>query len=330
MESYKKIVITRAKSVYGSALNIAVELDGASVGILSNGGSVTVHTSDGPHALAFKKGNKLMASLSVLVEPEQDVLSFTAKVTGNQRLELTPDASTVRSVQGAPTVQSAPAAGAASPAPAGKSKGPARKIALGALIVVVLIAVVGALGGGGESDPSTAASAAPSATPEELATQALAEATADFQEGDYRSAIERCNEISADYPDTQVAAQMSTYLSEQYALFPSIAASELMSAYTDNVVNADQQYTDTVLRVSGTVSRIDTTNGGSNLVVLLDSGSYFSSVQLNFDSDQADAVAALQQGDSVTALGECTGQSGNVLLVLESQNVMVEDCYLIP
>lgn len=90
-----------------------------------------------------------------------------------------------------------------------------------------------------------------------------------------------------------------------------------------------KEYTDRVVVVSGTVSSIGKTNGDRNLVVVLDSGTYFKGVQLNFNTDHEDAVAELRAGDSVQAIGKCTGLSGKVLLVIDGSNVMIENCYLL-
>ena len=103
-----------------------------------------------------------------------------------------------------------------------------------------------------------------------------------------------------------------------------------MGEYEANVVKADETYSNTVMVVSGTVSSIRKTNGDSNLTVLLKSGSYFHSVQLNFKKSQTDAIAALNVGDSIEVVGKCTGQSGKVLLFIDGDNVMIENCYIIP
>lgn len=164
---------------------------------------------------------------------------------------------------------------------------------------------------------------------EEKAAKQIEEATVEFQDGDYMSAIEICNAISTDYPNTETAANIENYLSDQFAQFPHFKASDLMSEYDANVVNADEKYTDTVMIVSGQVSSIGKTNRGSNLTVLLNSGTYFYGVQLNFKTSQTDSVAALREGDSITAIGKCTGQSGKVLLLVDANNVMIENCYII-
>lgn len=178
------------------------------------------------------------------------------------------------------------------------------------------------------SSPNTSETQ-PELTDEEKAASQLEKATASFQDGDYMDAIEICSSISADYPNTETVANISAYLTEQFSQFPSFSATELIAAYDDNIVNADKEYTDTVMLVSGTVSSIDKTNSGSNLAVMLKSGTYFYGVQLNFKKSQTDAVAALSEGDNITVIGKCSGKSGKVLLVFDGDNVMIENCYII-
>lgn len=166
-------------------------------------------------------------------------------------------------------------------------------------------------------------------TDDEKAAQLLDEASKKFADGKHTQAIKTCNDIVENYPNTEPALNMDTYLSEQYNAFPHFSATDIMKEYDDNVVNADKEYTGKVLVVSGTISSIDKTNGGRNLCVLLKSGTYFYGVQLNFNSDQEDAVAELSPGQDIEVIGKCTGKSGTILLIVDGENVMIEDCYII-
>jgi len=166
-------------------------------------------------------------------------------------------------------------------------------------------------------------------TDEEQAQAELDKATAEFLNGDYMSAVDICNTIVETYPTTEIATNMDSYLREQYSAYPAYTAKELMSFYGENVVNADKEYTGAVMVVSGTVSSIGKTNSDRNLTVMLESGTYFYGVQLNFKTSQEDVVAALREGDSVKVVGKCTGQSGTILLVVDAQNVMIENCLII-
>lgn len=180
-----------------------------------------------------------------------------------------------------------------------------------------------------DASPYISSEAVVELTEEEKAKARLEDATTEFASGDYISAVDICNEIKEIYQDTDTAIKMDTYLQGQYSTFPEYTAKELMSEYEANVVNADKEYNDVVMVVTGTVSSIGKTNGDKNLTVILDSGTYFSGVQLNFKTSQEDSVAALREGDTVKAIGKCTGQSGTVLLVIDGKNVMIENCLII-
>ena len=137
-----------------------------------------------------------------------------------------------------------------------------------------------------------------------------------FSEGDYEEAIDICEKIKELYPDTIVVSKMDEYLDKEYSKISHYTAYELMSSYEENIVNADKEYTDKTIIISGKISEIGKTNNDRNLCVLLDSGTYFKCVQLNFDLSKTDEVAELKKGDSVKVLGKCTGKSGKHFLYL--------------
>lgn len=178
-----------------------------------------------------------------------------------------------------------------------------------------------------QSPPSAAVSTEP--TQDDLAEDLKQSAIKSFASGDYKQGFAACEKITTDYPDAEISSSIDDFISEQLDQYLHISASDLMAKYDENLVNADKEYTDRVVVVSGTVSSIGKTNGDRNLVVVLDSGTYFKGVQLNFNTDHEDAVAELREGDSVQALGRCTGLSGKVLLVIDGSNVMIENCYLL-
>lgn len=163
-------------------------------------------------------------------------------------------------------------------------------------------------------------------TDEEKSQCELEKATTEFSEGDYKNALEICRSIQELYPDTAAAVNMDTYIKEQYKQYPSFGAKQLMKEYESNIVNADNEYTGKAMFVTGVVSKIDKMSNGKTLCILLKSGEYFKCVQLNFDTSQTDAVAALREGSNIKVLGRCTGKGGKQLLVFEGENVMIEDC----
>lgn len=166
-----------------------------------------------------------------------------------------------------------------------------------------------------------------SLTVEEIATSQLQAATDMFTNGNYIDAIEACNAIVVDFPDTDIAKNMGEYLETQYSQFSHFSAKDLVNEYDSNIVNADEKYTDKIIIVSGAVSAIGKTNNDRNLAVMLSSDTYFYGVQLNFSTSQTDSVAQLVEGDTVTAIGKCTGKSGKQFIIFDGNNVMIKNCY---
>lgn len=198
------------------------------------------------------------------------------------------------------------------------------------LFLVCVFLSDGAESGGAttrQSPPSAAVSTEP--TQDDLAEDLKQSAIKSFASGNYEQGFAACEEITTDYPDAEISSSIDDFISEQLDQYLHISARDLMAKYDENLVNADKEYTGKVVVVSGTVSSIGKTNGDRNLVVVLDSGTYFKGVQLNFSTDHEDAVAELREGDSVQAIGRCTGLSGKVLLVIDGNNVMIENCYLL-
>lgn len=184
-------------------------------------------------------------------------------------------------------------------------------------------------GGGTVRQEPSAASVSTEPTQDDLAEELKQSAIKSFADGNYKQGFATCEKITADYPDAEISSSIDDFISGQLDQYLHISARDLMAKYDENLVNADKEYTDRVVVVSGTVSSIGKTNGDRNLVVVLDSGTYFKGVQLNFNTDHEDAVAELRAGDSVQAIGKCTGLSGKVLLVIDGSNVMIENCYLL-
>lgn len=314
-----QIVIYRDRAAIGCALRHTVELDGLTVGVLENGGTLSVPVSAGAHTITFlARGGKPVKELRITVDQEFPVVELFVRLNNYLKPEVSMGGRAQQVVRRRPVKEEAL-----------RRKGRTALKVAGVLIVLAVI--INMFGSDPSSDPkSTGAPSSSAPTAEELASAELEKASEKFRRGDYMAAVEICSGISDDYPDTQAAAGMDEYLSGQYATFPHMSATELMSAYDANVVNADKEYMNSVLVVSGTVSSIGKTNGGSNLTVLLDSGNSLFHVQLNFKKSQTDAVAALSNGDPVTAIGKCTGKSGKIFVVLDGSNIMLEDCLLIP
>ncbi len=198
--------------------------------------------------------------------------------------------------------------------------------------IVFVIAIIGVASGnnGEKSEKNTSATTQnQTLTDEEKAQKLLDEATAKFSNGNYSNALEICDKISNEYPNTAIATNIGNFKNEQIGNYPRYTAIDLMNEYEVNVVNADEKYTDNVMVISGVVSSIGKTNGYKNLCVVLRSNSLLWGVQLNFNTSRTAEVSNIVPGSTVTALGKCTGQSGKRFLVLNGKNVMIEDCILV-
>lgn len=315
----RKITIDRSSSLVGCAKAYNVEIDGISVGKLKNGGTINTYVAVGTHSLSFLYLGRAEKTISILVESECTEQRLFVSLDMRGKPVLTSDSSLATS--GGP---------AYSPAPTKQKKRHPFLLTVGILFcALIVIGVIGSIGGNAPSDSPPANSLPVELTDEEKAVAKLEEATAEFNDGDYISAIGICDKIAADYPTTETSANMSAYLDTQYLMFASFSATDLMREYDANVVNADEEYTGTTMIVTGTVSSIGKTNNDRNLIVLLSSGTYFHGVQLNFNTSQTAKIALLHEGDTVSAIGKCTGKSGKQLIVLDGNNVMIEDCLLI-
>lgn len=322
-----KIIITRESSLAGAAKTYKIEIDGFLVGKLGNGQSLEISTSEGPHTLSFTGFGKVEKSIKLFVQPQQYITKIYAQLnkwSGKIELQIT-------------DTTGCPITCCTNTSPIEQSKTSKRKkkhsviATIGVLLgVLVFLGIIGTLSDNGENPSGSAVESQTSElSDEQKAENSLKLASDKFADGKYMDAIEVCGEITALYPETTIAANMQKYLSDQYSLFPHFSAKDLMHEYDANIVNADKEYSDTVMIVSGTISSIGKTNNDKNLCVILNSDTYFYGVQLNFNQDQADNVAALSKGQKISAIGKCTGRSGKQFLIVDGKNVMIEDCYIV-
>ena len=93
-----------------------------------------------------------------------------------------------------------------------------------------------------------------------------------------------------------------------------ISAKDLLNAYDENKLNADNQYKDKLLEVTGFVDDIGTDVLDDVYVTLGDGDEFsFTTVQCYFkDKEEIDKVATLKSGDEITIIGKCDGQFFNV------------------
>lgn len=99
-----------------------------------------------------------------------------------------------------------------------------------------------------------------------------------------------------------------------------ISASDLLVAYDENGVKADEDYKGKLLEVTGIIRNIDK-DFLDETYVTLDTGADFEliSVQCYFKGDSAKKLSELKKGEEVTIIGTCDGSVVNVIL---------EKCYI--
>ncbi|HHX61965.1 MAG TPA: hypothetical protein GX707_14845 [Epulopiscium sp.] len=95
-----------------------------------------------------------------------------------------------------------------------------------------------------------------------------------------------------------------------------VSAEELLKAYDENEVKADNLYKDKTLEVTGIVKSIGKDIFDEVYITLGNDDDFaIISVQCYFkDKDEIDKVAELKEGDEVTVIGICEGGTLNVTL----------------
>ena len=338
MEQY--LIKILCLTAIGPSRIYTVELDGFQVGKLGSRSELNIYTQPGNHTLSFKFCGNVEKTVMVDIPENQYITLINAKLntwSGKIELEMgnfSQISNNFSQNNGTYSYNSL------------KTQVP--KNGLGPAVIVPLVVVslfflfIFFILLSSDSDKEkvidtadktgnvkeSVSSAREELTDEEKAVSELEKATEKFSDGRYRDALEICKGIEENYPDTETAKNMSTYINEQYAQFPNFTATEIMAEYEENIVNADEEYTDKVVIVTGTVSEIDKLDS-SQPCVLLQSGKYFAAVQLNFSTSQTEVVSALRKGDSIKVIGKCTGKSGTYMLIFDGDNVILSDCLLI-
>lgn len=118
------------------------------------------------------------------------------------------------------------------------------------------------------------------------------------------------------------ASEESTPASEAEPAPIEISATDLITAYDENEIAADEEYQDKLLQITGTVKSIGTDVADRAYLMLADDRNEYAilGVQCYFEEEQAAALADLKEGDTVTLTGTCEG-------VVVS--VSVKDCTLV-
>ncbi len=339
-----KIIIKWKPQICGCACKFDVYIMNTYIGTLSCGGTVEAAVGTGSHMLSFKQksmfGKKMNVSFVAVVNDDAEIVKLKTRfvLNGNFAVDYADNAPHIPTY-GSFAANNAytadiKAIGSTNKIPFGVQKQRKSNMRIIGYCVCAVVILFGFLLNNlvefSDSKTTSVKNAQNTEmTDEEKSQQELEKAAKKFSDGDYRNALDICNSIKTQYPDTAAARNMDNYISEQYKQYPSFNANQLMAEYESNIVNADKNYTGKTVIVSGIINSFGKTNHDSNLCVLLKSGEYFKSVQLNFNTSQTDAVAALKEGASIKVIGKCSGKSGKQLLIFDGENVMIEDCLII-
>lgn len=97
-----------------------------------------------------------------------------------------------------------------------------------------------------------------------------------------------------------------------------ISPTDLIEAYQQNEVAADEKYKDKTVEISGSIKSIGTDVLG-DVYITLDCGELFQSIQCYFKSGaETDKVNFLVKGQNITIVGKCKG--------LSITNILIKDC----
>lgn len=107
----------------------------------------------------------------------------------------------------------------------------------------------------------------------------------------------------------------STTSSNEQEPIVSVSAEEIYSAYQENEVNADSLYNGNVISISGTISDITTEAISGDPCVCLDSGDSLGiyPIQCFFGVEYAEKISGLSDGETITIIGECTGNNFGII-----------------
>jgi hypothetical protein len=92
-----------------------------------------------------------------------------------------------------------------------------------------------------------------------------------------------------------------------------VSAADLMQAYVDNKVKADDTYKDKAVEVTGVVSEVGKDFMNSPYVALKTKEMIYT-VQVYFTDEDNKKLGDLKKGQSIKVTGNCTGAMGNVMV----------------
>ena len=177
------------------------------------------------------------------------------------------------------------------------------------VIVIGVILLIGMLGNalGGEENSNSGGN---STNPETNAQAILNKAEERFNKADYSGMIEKTEQIKKDYPETEVAKNIPTFISNLHNSITKISSIQLVKEYSENEVNADNNYKGKLIMITGKIDSIDVTLN-TPYVRLSDGEQYsFKSVSCKIKNEaQVNKSASLTKGQEITMIGKVTGST---------------------
>lgn len=174
-----------------------------------------------------------------------------------------------------------------------------------AIGVVLLIAIIGSAMNNDESSTS-----GNTKDPEAKAQAILDKAEERFNKSDYSGMIEKTEQIKKDYPDTEVAKNIPTFIDNLLNSTTKISSVQLVKEYNENEVNADNNYKGKLIIITGKIDSIDVTLN-TPYVRLSDGEQYsFKSVSCQIKNEaQITNSASLSKGQEIKMIGKVTGST---------------------
>lgn len=189
------------------------------------------------------------------------------------------------------------------------------------VIIVAIILLIGAIGSAlSEEDSSN--SGGNQKDPEVKAQEILKQAEERFNKSDYNGMIEKTEQIKKDYPETDVAKDIPTFIDDLHNKITKISSVQLVKEYNENEVNADKNYKGKLIIITGKINSIDVTL--NTPYVRLSDGEQFSFKNVSCkikNEEQRNKSASLQKDQSVTMIGKVTGSTLG--------SPYIDDCFIL-
>ena len=175
------------------------------------------------------------------------------------------------------------------------------------VIVIGVILIIGVVGNllNGDSNPS-----GNSANPEDNAQAILVKAEEKFNKADYSGMIKLVEQIKKDYPDTEVANDIPSFIERLHNDTITISSVQLVNEYSANEVNADNNYKGKLIIVTGVIDSIDIPF--NTPYIRLSDGERYSFYKVDCSlktPSEVDKSASLQIGQTVSLIGKVKGST---------------------